>query len=191
MKRKKEVLVLLVVAVRCHIARSHGCKLDRVFWIWKSQAKKKEDSPDKLSRVKPHLGSLPQVKRAWAEVLENFLAAGIPLRKIDHLRGLLEAGGQHLTKSSGMSELFPTVHALAKNDLLVDLRLAQPGAPGVSTCTMAGHYYPVIFDGSAHQGEAIAIIVRFVNEQWEIIQCLVRIDIVAKSVAGTQLSQVL
>ena len=107
----------------------------RVFWIRKSQAKKKEDSPDKLSRVKSHLGSLPQVKRA--EVLENFLAAGIPLRKIDHLRGLLEAGGQHLTKSSGMSELFPTVHAMAKKDLL-DLRLAQPFAPGVSTCTMPG-----------------------------------------------------
>ena len=55
----------------------------------------------------------------------------------------------------------------------------------------ARHYYPVIFDGSTRQGEAIAIIVRFVNEQWEIIQRLVRIDIVAKSVAGTQLSQVL
>ena len=52
-------------------------------------------------------------------------------------------------------------------------------------------HYPVIFDGSTRQGEAIAIIVRFVNEQWEIIQRLVRIDIVAKSVAGTQLSQVL
>ena len=89
-----------------------------------------------------------------------------------------------------MSELFPTVHAMAKKDLL-DLRLAQPGAPGVITCTMPGHYYPVIFDGSTRQGEAIAIIVRFVNEQWEIIQRLVRIDIIAKSVAGTQLSQVL
>ena len=60
-----------------------------------------------------------QVKRA--EVLENFLAAAIPLHKIDHLRGLLEAGGWRLTKSSGMSELIPTVHAMAKKDLLVDL----------------------------------------------------------------------
>ena len=106
----------------------------RVFWIRKSQAKKKEDSPDKLS-----LGSLPRVKRA--EVLENVLAAGIPLRKIDHLRGLLEAGGQHLTKSSGISELFPTIHAMAKKDLL-DLRLAQPDASGVSTCTMPGTTTP-------------------------------------------------
>ena len=32
-----------------------------------------------------------------------------------------------------MSELIPTVFAMAKKELLVDLRLAQPGAPGVST----------------------------------------------------------
>ena len=66
----------------------------------------------------------------------------------------------------------------------MDLRLAQPGAPGVST--MPGHYYSVMFDGSTRQDEAIAITVRFVNEQWEIIQCLVRIDIVAEFIAGTQ-----
>ena len=84
-----------------------------------------------------------------------------------------------------MSELIPTVHAMAKKELLVDLRFAQPGAPGVST--MPGHYYSVISDGSTCQDEAIAITVRFVNEQWEIIQRLVRIDIVAEFVAGTQL----
>ena len=48
-----------------------------------------------------------------------------------------------------MSELIPTVLAMAKKELLVDLRLAQPGAPGVST--MPGHNYSVIFDGSTRQ----------------------------------------
>ena len=89
-----------------------------------------------------------------------------------------------------MSELIPTVFAMVKKELLVDLRLAQP-----LRCTRckfhAGHYYSVIFDGSTRQDEAIAITVRFVNKQWEIIQRLVRIDIVAKFVAGTQLSQIL
>ena len=55
----------------------------------------------------------------------------------------------------------------------------------------AGHYYSVTFDGSTRQDKAIAITVRFVNKQWVIIQRLVRIDNVAKFVAGTQLSQVL
>ena len=113
---------------------------------------------------------LPEEERVYrVKVVENFLAAGIPLRKIDHLRGLLEAGGHRLTKTSGMSELIPTVHAIAKKDLLVDLGLAQPGASA-----MPGHYYSVIFDGSTRQGQAIAIIVRFVNEQWETVQRLVR-----------------
>ena len=54
---------------------------------------------------------------------------------------------------------------------------------------MPVHYNSVIFDGSTRQDEAIAITVRFVNEQWDIIQRLVRIDIVAEFVAGTQLWQ--
>ena len=41
---------------------------------------------------------------------------------------------------------------MAKKELLVDLRIAQPGAPGLST--MPGHYYSVIFDGSTRQDEA-------------------------------------
>ena len=82
-----------------------------------------------------------------------------------------------------MSELIPTVFAIAKKELLVDLRLAQPGAPGVST--MLGITTPSSSMALPRQDEAIAITVRFVNEQWEIIQRLVRIDIVAKFVAGS------
>ena len=75
---------------------------------------------------------LPEEERVTrVKVVENFLAAGIPLRKIDHLRGLLEARGHRLTKSSGLSELFPTVHAIAKKDLLVDL--GQVPCPGITT----------------------------------------------------------
>ena len=52
-------------------------------------------------------------------------------------------------------------------------------------------YYAVIFDGSTRQGEAIGIILRFVNDGWEIVRRLVRIDVVAKSVTAAQLAQVL
>ena len=160
----------------------------RVFWIRKSQAKKKEDSPDKLSRVKSHLGSLPQVKRA--EVLENFLAAFLSARSTIYV-GFLKLEGSIWPRVQACLNFFPPSMPWQRRTSLI-LRLAQPGAPGVSTCMYhARHYYPDIFDGSTRQGEAITIIVRFVNKQWEIIQRLVRIDIVAKSVAGTQLSQVL
>lgn len=40
----------------------------------------------------------------------------------------------------------------------------------------------MIFDGSTGQGEAIAVIVHFLDDNWLIIQHLVRIDICSKSV---------
>ena len=49
----------------------------------------------------------------------------------------------------------------------------------------------VIFDGSTRQGEAIAIIVRFMDNDLNITQRLVRIEVCSKSVNAKQLSQVL
>ena len=49
----------------------------------------------------------------------------------------------------------------------------------------------VIFDGNTRQEEAIAIIVRFVDNNWNIIQRLVRIDVCSKSVNANRLAQVL
>ena len=44
---------------------------------------------------------------------------------------------------------------------------------------------------AARDGEAIVILVRFVDNDWNIVQRLIRIDICAKSVNGDQLAQVL
>ena len=49
----------------------------------------------------------------------------------------------------------------------------------------------VIFDGSTRQGEAIAIIVRFVDNGWNIIQRLLRIDVHSESVNANKLAEVL
>ena len=49
----------------------------------------------------------------------------------------------------------------------------------------------VIFDGSTRQGEAIAIILRFINDDWMITQRLTRIDICSKSVNSEELARVL
>lgn len=51
--------------------------------------------------------------------------------------------------------------------------------------------FSVIFDGSTKQGEATAIIVRFVDNNWNIIQRLERIDVCSKSVNANELAQVL
>lgn len=49
----------------------------------------------------------------------------------------------------------------------------------------------VILDESTMQGEAIAIIVRFVDDKWAINQCLIRIDVCSKSFNANELAQVL
>ena len=48
----------------------------------------------------------------------------------------------------------------------------------------------VIFDGNTRQGEVIAIIVRFIDNQWAITQRLKRIDVCSKSVNADELSRV-
>ena len=48
---------------------------------------------------------------------------------------------------------------------------------------------PVIFDGSTHQGEALAVLGRFVNEEFEIVQRLVRLHVLAKSLSANELAR--
>ena len=56
---------------------------------------------------------LPEELRVFRfSVVEAFLSAGIPLRKVDYLRDLLEKNGYRLTASSALSELIPTVRAM-------------------------------------------------------------------------------
>ena len=85
-----------------------------------------------------------------------------------------------------MAELIPTVREMEMSCVRSDLDLPKPG---IASATL--HNYSIIFDGTTRLGEAIAIILRFVNADWQIIQRLVRIDVVAKSVDAAQLSQVL
>ena len=47
----------------------------------------------------------------------------------------------------------------------------------------------VLFDGSTHQGEALAVLVRFVNEEFEIVQRLVRLHVLAKSLSANELAR--
>ena len=63
--------------------------------------------------------------------------------------------------------------------------LSLPGKEGLTR----GKW--VIFDGSTRQDEGITIIVRFVDDGWEMTQRLIRIDIRSKSVNADELAGVL
>ena len=44
----------------------------------------------------------------------------------------------------------------------------------------------VIFDGTSPLGEALAVVVRFISDEFTIEQCLVKLQMLAKSMKGNQ-----
>ena len=118
-------------------------------------------------------------------VVESFLSAGIPLQKIN-LRDLLETNGFRLATSSALSELIPTVRMMEMKRLRADLHLPEPVlemtiAATTQSSLMAAH-------GVERPLQSLCVLSMI---KWEIVHCLVRIDIVAKSVTAEQLAQVL
>ena len=107
-------------------------------------------------------------------------------RKIDDLHHLLERNNHRLTEHSNLLKLIPVI--LQEELRLIKTELKQPG-------TEEGKYVSrelsLIFDGSTRLGEAIAIIVRLLDDDWKIQQRLIWLDVVAHAVTGEQLAQVL
>ena len=52
-----------------------------------------------------------------------------------------------------------------------------------------GKDLPVIFDGTTRLGEAMAIIVRFIDSDWQIQQRLIRFQLIAQSMSGEQVAR--
>ena len=105
-----------------------------------------------------------------------FLKAGVPLYKVDKLRNLLERGEHRLTDNSHLRQHIPLI--LKQETERLKEEMALRSSDGVQSTRDLS----VIFDGSTRLGEAIVIIVRFVDNNRSIVQRLIRIDICAKSV---------
>ena len=126
--------------------------------------------------VRPVGETLPLAQRLHRmSVVEHFLRAGIPLTKIDELRPLLEEKFR-LTSSAHMSEYIPAILDEERKLLASELR-DQP--------------ISLIFDGTTRWGEAIAIVARFVSDDWKIQRRLVQLTTVAKAVTAPQPAQVI
>ena len=54
---------------------------------------------------------------------------------------------------------------------------------------IAGKELSVIFDGTTYLGEALAIVIRYVTDDWSIQQKLVRLQILAKSLTGEEVAR--
>ena len=118
--------------------------------------------------------TLPEAQRVYCiKVVTTFLKAGVPLNKLNHFRDLLEERAYKLADLRGMHDLIPFV----ANDEQKRIR-QEIGGKDVS----------VIFDGTTRLGEALAVIAWFVDD-WEIVQRLVRVQLLVKSMTGEEIAR--
>ena len=119
--------------------------------------------------------TLPQAQQVFCvKVLNAFLQAGIPLNKIGPLRELLEESGYYLCDRRFMYDLIPFVVKEEELQIKDEIRNKHIG---------------VIFDGTTHTCEALAIVLRFMSDSFTIEQRLVRIQLLAKSLTGEEIAR--
>ena len=54
---------------------------------------------------------------------------------------------------------------------------------------IAGRKVSVIFDGTTRLGEAMVIVLRFVDDDWQIQHCLIHLQLLAKSLTGEEIAR--
>ena len=106
-------------------------------------------------------------------VVQSFMKAGVTLEKMDCFRGFLEENTYRLTRSH-LHELISFTHhqevAKVKNDIK-------------EKCVS------VIFDGATHACEAMAIVLHFAGDNWDIQQRVVWLMLIAKSMTGEEVAR--
>ena len=130
---------------------------------------------DKVER--PVGDTLPASTRVFrVQVVSEFLKAGIPLYKIDKLRGLLESGGYSLSHSTHLRQLIPFI----LNEEMDNLREQ-----------LSGKCISIIFDGTTHVAEAFVVVVRYVDSEWVISQKVAQLLLLSKSLCGEEVARLL
>ncbi len=144
------------------------------------KGKREKDIAEALQRydrdVHPSGETLPESVRVYrVKVLCTFLRNGVPISKIDDFRDLLEENSFRLAGRKPMSSLIPFVLEEERKQIKAEIE----GLP-----------VSVIFNGTTRHGEALAIIVRFVDRSvLKIHQRLVRLQILTKSMTGEEVAR--
>jgi len=119
--------------------------------------------------------TLPEDQQVYrVQVVSAFLKAGVPLAKIDHFRELLEEHVHRLTDRRNMNDYVPFILQPQEQCIHYEIN---------------GKILSVVFDGTAGLGEVLAIILRFVSDDWTIQQRLVRVQLLTKSLTGEEIAR--
>ena len=102
--------------------------------------------------------TLPMDQRVYrVKVLKCFLRAAVPLAKMEYFRELLEENSFRLSDRRHMSDLIPLLVSQEQADVKGEL---------------CGRPVSVVFDGTARLGEAMAVVVRYIDTSFSIQQRL-------------------
>ena len=135
-------------------------------------AKKLNNYNEETHMVSENIAEDTQVFRV--KVVSAFLRAGVPLNKVELFRELFEETGYRLTDRRNIHDLIPFIHKEEFEKIQQEIN---------------GKDVSVIFDGTTRLGEALAIVIRYVNSDWMIVQRLVRLQLLVKSVTGEELAR--
>ena len=125
--------------------------------------------------VHPIGETLPdEVRVRRVKVVRAMLRAGVPISKVDSFRDLLEENHLSLTSASNLRQLLPFILHQEVAALEEDI---------------AGRPVSIIFDGTTHVAEAMVIVLRFVDDNWQIQQRVCRLLLLSKSMTGEELAR--
>ena len=145
-----------------------------------SKERREKSISDMLTKydqeVHPVGECLPSSVRIYrVKTVTAFLKNGVPLSKIDGFRQYLEEnGGFSLSGSQHLRELIPPILSEERK------RIGQ---------LIAKKHVSLIFDGTTHVAEALVVLLRFVDAEWNIKQFVVRLMLLAKSLTGEEVAR--
>lgn len=107
-------------------------------------------------------------------VVTTFLKAGVSLNVLHHFQDLLEGQAYKLADQPVMHDWIPFVAQKECNCIKQEI---------------LGGDVSVRFDGTTRLGEALAVLVRCIDDDWQIVQWLVRMQLLVKSVTGEEIAR--
>lgn len=115
--------------------------------------------------------TLPEDQRMFrVKVTSTILKAGVPLNKVDVFQDLLEENGYRLAGRRLMSDLIPFILYEEKQQIKEEINCKDES---------------VIFDGTSRLGEAVVIVLHFIDN-WSPQQRLVRLQLIGKTICGDE-----
>ena len=165
------------LSTKASIIKSHVASSKHKSGITKLAQKDKQDTNilDAMKKYNelahPKGETLTEEQRVYRV---RVVTAGVPLNKLDNFCHLLEDGGYRLTSSTHTRQLIPFVLKEEEGGIKAEI---------------SGSKIAVIFHGTTRPGEALAIVVKFISNEWQIQQRLIRLELLAKSLKGEELAR--